>query len=127
MDKVLLVGNLIRDPEINYSKDKNLPYSRCILAVDDRIGKTTHFIPFIIFDKNAKILCEYGKKGSKIGITGYIKKSYFNINKSNTIYNTNMIAESFEFIGFNTKKNSNKEDLKLVSNSYIPFKNKGDD
>ncbi len=121
MNKVLLVGNLIRDPEVNYSKDKGLPYSRCILAVDDRIGKTTHFIPFIIFDKGAEVLCEYGKKGSKIGITGYIKRSAFNKDESNTIYNTDIIAESFEFIGFNTKKNSKEDDLELVSNADIPF------
>lgn len=122
MNKVLLVGNLTRDPEIKYSKDKGVPYTKCTLAVDNKITKVTHFIPFVIFDKGAESLCEYAKKGSKIGITGYIKTNSFSRNDS-TIYSTDIIAETFEFINYSKKSVTTKENekLEMVSNDAIPF------
>ncbi|MGL4572288.1 MAG: single-stranded DNA-binding protein [Clostridium sp.] len=124
MNKVLLVGNLTRDPEINYSKDKGIPYSKCTLAVDNKISKTTYFIPFIIFDKGAEALCEYGKKGNKIGISGYISTSTFS-KEDSTIYSTDVVAESFEFINFNKKSTSSNDDqveeLDMASNETSPF------
>ena len=122
MNKVLLVGNLTKNPEINYSKDKGVPYTKCTLAVDNKITKITHFIPFVIFDKSAEALCEYVKKGSKIGITGYIKTNSFSRNDS-TIYSTDIIAETFEFINYSKKSITTKESekLEIVSNDAIPF------
>lgn len=121
MNKIILSGNLTSNPELKYSKDKGLPYSKNIIAINDIKGKTTHFIPFVIFNKGAEILCKHCKKGSSIGITGYITREKYTNSSNITTYKTEIICETFEFLGNKKISEENNEDLKLVSSDDLPL------
>ena len=124
MNKVILKGRLTNDLEIKYSKDKNIPFTKGTIAVDDKIKDTTHFIPFVIFNKNAEVMCEHTKKGSHIGLFGRLDRSaYFDEEKDKTIYTTTVLADSFEFINSGKRQNSEQltEDIELISSDNLPF------
>ncbi|WP_297634311.1 single-stranded DNA-binding protein [uncultured Clostridium sp.] len=124
MNKVILTGYLTNDLELKYSKDKNIPFTKGSIAVNDRIKDTTHFIPFVIFNRNAEVMCEHTKKGSHIGLFGRIDRSpYFDEENDKTVYTTTVLADSFEFINSTKKKNSEQipEDAELISSENLPF------
>lgn len=119
MNKIILSGNLARDPELLYSKENNVPYSRNVIAVYDTIGKTTHFIPFVIFKKDAETFCNFCKKGSSICITGYITRDKYQNIDNETVYKTNIVCEKFEFLGKKKKPQNEASDLKLASSDDL--------
>ena len=61
MNKVILMGRLVRDPEIRQAKDMSV--AKFTLAVD-RIGKEgADFITCTAFKKTAEVIEKYVKKG----------------------------------------------------------------
>ena len=79
MNKVILVGNICREIEIDtVGKGKN-KVARVwnTLAINNGKDKEATFIPFTLLGKNAEIVAEYCAKGDKLLIEGYID-SYFN-------------------------------------------------
>lgn len=73
MNKIMLVGNVVKDCELHeVGKDKT-PKGTFTLACNERISKDnqiTNFVPCVIWGKMAESLTEYIKKGSKIAVAG---------------------------------------------------------
>jgi single-strand DNA-binding protein len=79
-NKVFLIGNLTRDPEVRYTP-AGIPTARFALAVN-RIQKkgaetegkqTVDFINIIAWRRTAEICGEYLKKGSPVAIEGRLQ------------------------------------------------------
>ncbi|MGL4849969.1 MAG: single-stranded DNA-binding protein [Clostridium sp.] len=134
MNKVILTGNLTKDLELRFSKDKGTPYVRGMLAVHGFKKDSTNFIPFAIFNKKAEVLATYAKKGAHIAIFGELeRKAYFSEKDETNIYKTTVLADNFEFINSSRKKTNdekslNNEDLdsnelleELALDSNLPF------
>jgi len=79
-NKVVLVGNLTRDPELRHIPS-GLAVTEVGLAVNDR-RKTqsgewieeTSFIDVVFWGRQAEILCEYKTKGAPILVEGRLKQ-----------------------------------------------------
>ena len=74
MNKVILMGNLTRDPEIRYSQNENsLAIARFSIAVNRRFnrqGETdTDFFNCTAFGKQAEFVEKYFKQGSRMLLT----------------------------------------------------------
>ncbi|MGL4874480.1 MAG: single-stranded DNA-binding protein [Clostridium sp.] len=134
MNKVILTGNLTKDLELRFSKDKGTPYVNGVLAVNEFKKDSTNFIPFVIFNKKAEVLSTYAKKGTHLAIFGKLEvTSYFSEEKENMIYKTTVLADNFEFVNSSRKKTNdekslNNEDLdsnelleELALDSNLPF------
>ncbi|MGL5415154.1 MAG: single-stranded DNA-binding protein [Clostridium sp.] len=133
MNQVILTGNLTKDLELRFSKDKGTPYVRGMLAVNEFKKDSTNFIPFVLFNKKAEILATYAKKGAHIAIFGKLeRKAYFSEEKETNIYTTNVLADNFEFINSSKKRTNDEKSLntvdtetnellELVSNESLPF------
>lgn len=70
-NKVILVGNLVKDPQGRITaKGKN--FVRARIAVDDSYGgeKRTYFFDVVFWEKMGEILMRYTKKGAKILVEG---------------------------------------------------------
>ena len=70
MNRVILMGRLVRDPEIRYSQgEKSTAVARFSLAVDRKFKQegqpTADFITCLAFGKRAEFLEKYCKKGTK--------------------------------------------------------------
>ena len=79
-NRVFLVGNLARDPEVRYTP-AGLPVARMTIAVN-RIKKggsdsEADFIPIVAWRKLAEICGEYLKKGRPLAVEGKLQVRSF--------------------------------------------------
>lgn len=107
-NKVILMGNLTRDPEVRYSAN-NQAMARFSVAVNnswrDKSGTTQEsvdFIPVVVWGPMAETCEKYLIKGSKVLIEGRIQvRSYDAKDGSGKRYATDVIASGVTFLGGN--------------------------
>ena len=86
MNKVILMGNLTRDPEIRYSQGENsLAIARFGIAVNRRFARQGDFVE------------KYFRKGSRMLMTGRIQNDNYTNNNGEKVYSVQIIAEEIEF------------------------------
>lgn len=100
MNKVILMGRLTRDPEVQTTQGGTV-VARYTLAVDRRIKKEgeqeADFIVCTCFGKAAEFAEKYFKKGTKIIVTGRIVTGSYTNKDGQKVYTTSIIAEDQEF------------------------------
>lgn len=102
MNKVILIGRLVRDSEMRYSAS-NMAVLRNSIAVDRR-GRaqegqpTADFIPITAFGKTAEFIQNYFSKGSRIAITGRIQTGSYDNAEGRKVYTTDVIVDEVEFV-----------------------------
>lgn len=102
MNKVILMGNLTRDPEIRYSQGENsLAIARFSIAVNRRFtrqGDTdTDFFNCTAFGRQAEFVEKYFKQGSRMLLTGRIQNDNYTNKNGEKVYSVQVIAEEVEF------------------------------
>lgn len=102
MNKVTLIGRLVRDAEVRYSTGQTpLAIAKYTLAVDRRFKKdnepTADFINCIAFGKNGEFAEKYLFKGTKIAISGRIQTGSYTNKDGNKVYTTDVVVEEQEF------------------------------
>lgn len=77
MNRVILSGNLTRDPEIRYTQSGKA-YARCGIAVNRPYSKdAVDFSNLLAWEKTAEFIGKYFKKGSRILIEGRLQTSSY--------------------------------------------------
>ena len=102
MNKVILMGNLTRDPEIRYSQGENsLAIARFTLAVNRRFtrqGETdVDFFNCTAFGRQAEFVERYFKQGSRMLLTGRVQNDNYTNKNGEKVYSVQIIAEEIEF------------------------------
>lgn len=102
MNKVILVGRLVRDPDIRYSAGETpMCIARYTLAVDRRFkGKdnvTADFISCVTFGKSGEFAEKYLRQGMKIAVVGRITTGSYEKN-GQKVYTTEVTVEEHEFV-----------------------------
>lgn len=115
MNKVFLIGRLVRNPDFRFSNNKNLAIARFTLAVDRGFKSDgVDFISCVAFGKSADFVNKYLVKGTKISLMGNMHTSSYTDSDGTKHYNTNVISESIEFAGAKVTSdgplNLNKDD-----------------
>ena len=113
MNKVILSGRLVADPETKYfSKDNSeeSAVSRYTLAVQ-RIGKkeehdSADFVRCVCFGARASFCEKYLNKGMKMLVSGYLHTGSFKDQDGKTVYTTDVYVDEQEFA--ETKKKENE-------------------
>ncbi|ASQ48370.1 single-stranded DNA-binding protein [Leptotrichia sp. oral taxon 498] len=105
MNNAILIGRMTKDPELNYTSGSKA-FIRFNIAVN-RIGEGTDFINCVAWEKTAKTIAEYFKKGQRILVQGSIRTGSYEKN-GQTIYTTDILVSRFEFVESNNKSSSNK-------------------
>lgn len=96
MNKVILIGRLVRDPETKTTASGHL-IARFSIAVDRRTKDGGADFPSIVaFDKKAEFVTKYFKKGMKVAVEGHLQTGNYEKNGVK-IYTTDVIAENVEF------------------------------
>ncbi len=101
MNKVILMGRLVRDPEVRYGGANNTAVARYSLAVPRKFKRDNEpdcdFINCIAFGKLGEFAEKYLSKGIKIAVTGRIQTGSY-INKDGVkVYTTDIVVEEQEF------------------------------
>lgn len=102
MNKVVLMGRLVADPEIRYSQGAEpMCIARYRLAVDRRYKKdgeqNADFINCVVFGKGAEFAEHYLHKGTKILAIGRIQTGSYTSNDGKKVYTTDVVVEEQEF------------------------------
>lgn len=108
MNKVMLIGNLTRDPELT-TTNNGISLCRFGLAVQRRFSSSdgerdVDFFNIVVWRAPAENCYKYLKKGSKVGIVGSIQTRSYEGNDGTKRYATDIVAEEVEFL---TSKNAN--------------------
>jgi len=105
MNKVELVGRLVRDSELRTTTSGKNVVSFILAVSKDRPNKDgeygTDFINCKAFEKKAVNINKYFKKGSQIALTGSINTFTYETKDGVKKYSTEVIVDNFDFIGRN--------------------------
>ena len=102
MNKVILMGNLTRDPEIRYSQGENsLAIARFSIAVNRRFSRQgdtdTDFFNCTAFGKQAEFVEKYFKQGSRMLLTGRVQNDNYTNKNGERVYSVQFMADEIEF------------------------------
>lgn len=101
MNNVILIGRLVRDPELTYlQNEKHTAKTKFTLAVN-REGQrdVADFVPIIVFGKQAENCNQYLGKGSLVAVNGRIQTGSYKNREGQTVYTTDVFANNVEFLG----------------------------
>mgnify|MGYP000444328810 CR=1 FL=1 len=103
MNKVILAGRLVRDPELRYTQTGKAVAS-FTLAVNRRFShnndqQTADFIPIVVWDKLAEICSKHLFKGSQILVEGRMQIRSYDAQDGSKRYVTEVITQELEFMG----------------------------
>ena len=102
MNKVILMGNLTRDPEIRYSQGENsLAIARFSIAVNRRFSRQgdtdTDFFNCTAFGQQAEFVEKYFKQGSRMLLTGRVQNDNYTNKNGERVYSVQIMADEIEF------------------------------
>ena len=105
LNKVMLIGNLGRDPEIRYSQQGlavvNFSIATSETWTDKNTGdrqEKTEWHRIVSFGKQAEILEKYLSKGSSVYIEGRLQTRNWE-KDGQTHYTTEIVVSNFQFLG----------------------------
>jgi single-strand DNA-binding protein len=105
VNKVILVGNLGRDPEMRYMPSGDALASFSIATTDnwkDKNGQKqerTEWHRISMFGKQAEIAGEYLKKGSSVYIEGRLQTRKWQDKEGNERQTTEVVADRMQMLG----------------------------
>ena len=102
MNKVVLVGRLVRDPDLRFAAGSGTAVGKFTVAVNRQFKRDeTDFINCVAFGKTAETIAQYLTKGRQVAIDGSIRTGSYEAQDGTKRYTTDVAVESFEFIGSN--------------------------
>lgn len=106
MNKWIGIGRLTADPQLRYAQGSGTAVCKFTLAVNRPFKKDeTDFINCIAFNKQGEAIAQYVTKGRQLAVTGNIRTGSYDGQDGVKRYTTDVIVESFEFIGSNNSNN----------------------
>lgn len=104
MNKIVLLGKLIKDPELKTIDNGEKVFTRFIVAVERNFKsadgtRKSDLIPVTMWGRKAEVICKYMKKGSYISLSGRLKTGSYEDKLGNKKYLAEVVAEDFKFIG----------------------------
>lgn len=105
VNKVILLGNLGRDPETRYTTDNSLQITTLALATttyrrsqDGGRNEEVEWHRVVLFGRQAEIAQQYLRKGSPVYIEGKLRTRRWE-KEGQTHYSTEIIADSLQLVG----------------------------
>lgn len=137
MNKVFLIGNLTRDPEMGETSS-GIAYCRLGIAVNRPYSssdgeRATDFFNVTVWRTQAENCGRYLKKGSKVSIVGSLQNRSYEDKDGNKRQVTDIIANEVEFLSVRNQSESQsdfetsaprasaKPTLQQVDDDELPF------
>lgn len=133
MNSVVLIGRLVRDPELKFIPSTGMAVTSFTLAVDKDLfgdkkqeaisqGKpTADFIYITVFGKIAENCANYLHKGSKCCVQGRITTSSYVDKNNNKQYKTGITADRVKFLDGKRLDMPDEDIFTPVNDEDIPF------
>ena len=123
MKKVIIIGRLVRNPEIRYTSN-GICCASFSVAVDRRFKQdgqpTADFPRVVVWGKTAEFIEKYFSQGMKIALEGRIQTGSYKNKDDNTVYTTDIVAEAVEFVeSKGASKSQNSEPPKTDDDGFM--------
>lgn len=121
INNVVLIGRLTKDCQVSKTKSGK-SVSTFSLAVEKRPdsqgNKSADFISCIAWEKRADFLGNYGRKGTKVGISGRLATSNYDDKQTGRkVYRTDVIADEVELLAY-PQNSGNNQTAQQNQNNY---------
>jgi len=106
LNKVMLIGNLGRDPEVRYTSS-GAPVANFTMATTDRWNDSatgekkerTEWHRIVVWGKQAEIVGEYMRKGKQVYVEGTLQTREWTDREGNKRYTTEVRAQRVQMLG----------------------------
>ncbi len=105
LNKVMLIGNLTRDPEVKYTPkgtalaDLRLAVNRKFKSSDGESREEVTYLDVVVWDKRAEVIAKYLHKGDPIFIEGRLQMEQWDDKATGQKRSKiSVVAENFEFL-----------------------------
>ena len=127
MNKVVLLGRLVRDPETRYTQGNNTAVCSFSLAVNRRFKQEgqpdADFVNVVVWAKTAEFVSKYFAKGQQVAVIGRIQTRNYDDKEGKKVFVTEVVAEEVYFA--DSKKETNVTTsagfMAVEGDSDLPF------
>lgn len=101
VNKVILIGNLGKDPELKYGQASGKAVCRFSLAVSERRSneEQTEWFNIVCFDRTAEVANEYLSKGRQVYLEGRLQTRKYQDKDGMDRYMTEVIVNQMTMLG----------------------------
>jgi single-strand DNA-binding protein len=101
MNKVILIGNLGKDPEAKDFGDGGMlcRFSIATSRYTKKDGEVADWHQVVCFGKTAELVSRYLTKGSKCAVEGRLQTRKWETPEGETRWSTDVVADRVEFVG----------------------------
>ena len=130
MNKVFLIGNLTRDPDLTET-NSGVALCRFTIAVNRNYSgpdgeRKTDFFNVIAWRGLGETVARYAKKGNKVAVSGSIELRSYEDNKGVNRTAVDIVAQDVEFLTPRQSDGSSGEQREGGRQGLIPFDDDGD-
>lgn len=101
MNRLIMMGRLVADPEVRYGGANNTAVANFRIAVDRRFKRDgepdADFFRITALGKQGEFVEKYLRKGTKILLEGEIRNNNYTNKDGNMVYQDQIVANSIEF------------------------------
>lgn len=129
MNIVILIGRLVKDPEVKTTQSQ-IAVCAFTIAVDRKFkaadgSKQADFINCVAWRQQAEFLGKYFQKGSRLGLTGNLQsRSYDDVN-GKKVYVTEVIIDEIEFVESKREGGQSNDNWKPSESQSAPTADNG--
>ncbi|MDY0214624.1 MAG: single-stranded DNA-binding protein [Bacilli bacterium] len=96
VNRVVLVGRLVRDPELRRTQT-NQAVTSFTIAVDNRgREKSASFLPVVCWGQTAEFVAQYLKKGNLVGVDGRLQQRSYENQAKQKVNIVEIVADSVQ-------------------------------
>lgn len=120
VNKVILIGNLGRDPEVR-RMDTNVAVANFSIATSETFTdrntgerrENTDWHTIVCWRNSAEFVEKYAKKGMKVYVEGRLKTRSWQDKDNNTRYTTEVLADNIQILNWNDAPNEPKQEKQV--------------
>lgn len=121
MNKLTIIGNLTRDPELRTTQSGKEVCSFSV-AVNRRKGQDeVDFFRVTAWEGLAKICAQYLAKGRKVCVIGSVGVHTYQNSKGETVASLEVNAEDVEFLSSRAEQTDKQTGYQVVPDDDLPF------
>lgn len=115
LNKVFLIGNLTRDPELRYTPggtavaNLGLAVNRRFKDSSGELKEEVCFLTVTVWDKQAEACCQYLTKGRPVFVEGVLQSRFWETSEGQKRSAIDVRAERVQFLGAQGNNTNNKE------------------
>lgn len=102
MNSVVLIGRMVKNPEVRYVSESQMAVASFTVAIDRPVKqggeKKTDFPKITVFGKQAENCEKFLAKGRLVAVQGRIQTGSYTNRDGATVYTTDVVADRVEFL-----------------------------